>query len=167
MEPLLTIIRFGFDDERTLGSIVTNQGDAFTSLEDTDRGLESAMPAATIASRKVAEKTAIPCGRYRLVWAWSPTQKRYTPRLLDVPGFEGILIHRGNWARDSAGCPLVGSGFLPGGAGIAESQKAEGRLFPLVQTACAAGEQWCLVRRDPIAWQQRLSAHPALSWSPP
>lgn len=42
---------------------------------------------------KVPGKTAIPAGRYRVVVRMSPKFKRELPRLLDVPGFEGILMH--------------------------------------------------------------------------
>lgn len=70
---------------------------------------------------KVYSETAIPTGTYNVTlkvksakysnfnrYSWSKPYNAYIPRLLNVPGFDGILIHPGNTAKDSAGCILVG-----------------------------------------------------------
>lgn len=77
-----------------------------------------------IGEGKVYGQTAIPYGTYRVVmnvqspkysqraaYAWC---KGYLPRLVDVPHFEGILIHSGNDATHSAGCILVGENKVRG-----------------------------------------------------
>ena len=64
--------------------------------------------------KKVAGKSAIPYGEYKVVVNRSPKFKRELPRLLDVPHFEGILIHRGNSASDTSGCILVGENSIRG-----------------------------------------------------
>ena len=68
--------------------------------------------------KKVYAATAIPYGTYDITLkVQSPKYKDraqykfcdgYLPRLLNVPEFDGILIHIGNTAEDSAGCILVG-----------------------------------------------------------
>ena len=73
------------------------------------------------AGEKVAGRTAIPKGRYLVTVENSPRFSAKLghpvelPRLHEVPGFEGVLIHGGNTADDSEGCILVASNFLAPG----------------------------------------------------
>lgn len=54
---------------------------------------------------------AIPAGRYPLVLSWSPKHGRVIPHVENVPGFEEIEIHIGNYPKDTEGCTLVGTGW--------------------------------------------------------
>ena len=49
----------------------------------------------------------IPAGTYRLKHTWSPRFKKFLPILLNVPGREGIRIHRGTIPEHSRGCILT------------------------------------------------------------
>lgn len=87
-------------------------------IEDVDRGLTSEMSVTEIQSKKVYGETAIPKGTYQITLdvvspkfknrSWATFCEGKLPRLLDVPGFEGVLIHVGNEASNSLGCLLVG-----------------------------------------------------------
>lgn len=87
-------------------------------IEDTDRDLTSEMSVAEIQSKKVYGETAIPKGTYQITLdivspkfkdrSWATFCEGKLPRLLDVPGYEGVLMHVGNQAADSLGCLLVG-----------------------------------------------------------
>ena len=63
----------------------------------------------------------------------SPKFKRNLPRLLNVPGYDGILIHRGNTHNDSAGCILVGENKLVGK--VINSTKYEKLITELLTAA--------------------------------
>nr|DAL32008.1 MAG TPA_asm: L,D-transpeptidase catalytic domain [Caudoviricetes sp.] len=100
------------------------------TLEDTVRDLSN--------EKKVYGKTAIPYGEYKVVYNWSPKFGRNLPRLLNVPAFEGILIHPGNTADDSAGCILVGRNTEVGR--LTESRYTSDKLNVLIEDAQRRGE---------------------------
>lgn len=88
--------------------------------------------------RKIPGRTAIPAGVYEIVVNVSPRFKRKLPRLLDVPGFDGILIHRGNTAEDTAGCILVGENRERGK--VINSTRYEVQLTGILERAQEKGE---------------------------
>lgn len=49
-----------------------------------------------INRRKIYGQTCIPSGKYKIILNMSPRFKKILPRILDVKGFEGILMHAGN-----------------------------------------------------------------------
>lgn len=57
---------------------------------------------------KVMHETAIPYGTFKVIVNYSPKFKRELPRLLNVPYFEGILIHNGVTQNNSSGCIIIG-----------------------------------------------------------
>lgn len=91
----------------TIGKLFVDGVYFCDTLEDTDR-LDKGMSPDEIKAKKIPGQTAIPEGTYKVIVNISPKFKRLLPRLINVPGYEGVLIHRGNTAADTAGCILVG-----------------------------------------------------------
>lgn len=98
----------------TIGKMYIDGNYFCDTLEDVDRGINQKDSLDTIKKIKVAGATAIPTGAYKVIVNMSPKFQRNLPRLIDVPGFEGILIHRGNTDKDTAGCILVGENKVVG-----------------------------------------------------
>lgn len=82
----------------TIGKLYIDGHYFCDTLEDTVR------PSGT----KIAGRTAIPAGEYKVVKSYSPRFKKVLPEILDVPGFTGVRIHAGNTAKDTDGCVLLG-----------------------------------------------------------
>lgn len=116
-------------DNYTIGRLYIDGEYFCDTLEDKVRDLTK--------EAKVYGKTAIPEGTYEVTLrVQSPrfSQKRqydfckgYLPRLLNVPQFEGVLIHVGNTASDTDGCILVGKNKMRGM--VTESTDTFRRLY--------------------------------------
>lgn len=89
--------------------------------------------------KKVYGESAIPYGKYKVVYNYSPKFGRNLPRLLNVPHFEGILIHPGNTAKDSFGCILVGKNTSKGM--LSESRYTSDKLNEIIDAAQKRGEE--------------------------
>jgi hypothetical protein len=127
----LTLKRIARKADYTVGKLYIDGIYFCDTLEDEDRGLYSTMEVDEIKRIKVMSKTAIPCGIYGVILNVSPSKGRLLPRLLDVPGFEGILIHRGNSASDSSGCILIGENKVAGK--VINSTEYEDRLVDILK----------------------------------
>lgn len=168
--PLLTLQRFKFAADWTLGRLLINgKLDGYT-VEDEIRNV------------KVHGETAIPFGTYPLrhrqspkfssKFLWSPSAKKLIeakdkarfPAIKDfrshdliwlepVPGFNYVLIHWGNTDNDTEGCLIVGKalGVVKGQEGVVQSRAYYKtfyeKVFPLVQ---AGGQQIVVERLAPI-----------------
>ncbi len=114
----------------TIGKLYINGIYFCDTLEDKDRGLSQSMSLDEIKKIKVSNETAIPTGTYNVTLnvvspkfkdrAWAKPYKGKVPRILNVPGFEGVLIHPGNDQNDTSGCIILGKNKVIGK--VTESQ---------------------------------------------
>lgn len=116
----LTLKRINKANDYTEGKLYIDGEYICDTLEDCDRGLTEDMELTDIIARKIYGETAIPIGTYQITLdvvspkfkdrGWARFCDGKLPRLMDVPGFEGVLIHVGNDpVKDSLGCILVGT----------------------------------------------------------
>lgn len=110
----------------TIGNLYIDNKFFANTLEDTDRGLNSSMLLKEICNIKIPHNTAIPTGIYKVLmntispkyskneWYIRNCNHARMPRLYDVKGYEGVLIHPGNTAKDTDGCILVGKNSIKG-----------------------------------------------------
>lgn len=119
----ITIKRTITRNSYTLGKLYVDGVYFCDTLEDRDRGLTQNMSVEQIKSMKVPGETAIPKGTYKVTLdIVSPKFSKYPfymqtcggklPRLIDVKGYDGVLIHVADGPkRDSLvqGCIGVGN----------------------------------------------------------
>lgn len=124
----ITVKRIAKKEKYTIGKLYINGVFYCNTLEDTDRGLTQNMSENEIKSKKIYGETAIPTGTYKVTLdVVSPkfSKKQFykdacngkLPRLLNVPGYDGILIHVGDGPKAQEltyGCILVGKNTIVG-----------------------------------------------------
>ena len=135
----LLVDRFYKGTKYTVGKLYIDGKYICDTMEDKDRSLTQDTTLDEIKKKKVYGQTAIPTGTYKIVVNNSPKFKRNLPRLLNVPGFDGVLIHRGNTHEDSAGCILVGENKLVGK--VVNSTKYEKLIIELLTAAQNRNEE--------------------------
>lgn len=126
----LRLRRIALRETYTIGKLEVWKNDQWTYLCDTVEDKVRDLNKNGVfdnGEKKTPTKTAIPYGTYKITmnvispkfsnFAKYPYARKYRgcmPRLLNVSGFDGILIHPGNSAFDSAGCIIVGKNKIVG-----------------------------------------------------
>ena len=113
-EVRLLLMRMWNRDKYVIGRLYIDGEFYCNTLEDTDRGLSDTMTLDEIKKKKVYGETAIPSGKYEVIFNYSPKYKKTMPLLLNVKGYSGIRIHSGNTHKDTEGCILVGDNKVVG-----------------------------------------------------
>lgn len=142
--------RYSTGAEDTLGKLYINGTQKCFTLEDQPRKI------------KVKGDTRIPAGTYEIQFRKFGTHhEQYKVKfpdfhkgmlqLINVPGFDGILIHIGNTDADTAGCILVGkvtsSGPKPRRQLLA-STLAYKDIYPPIAAALISGEKVFITIED-------------------
>ena len=96
------LCRIFHNDTYTIGKLYENGVYQCDVIEDVERDI------------KIADKTAIPKGTYKVIVNQSNRFKRLLPLLIDVPGFDGIRIHNGINETSTSGCIIVGENKIKG-----------------------------------------------------
>jgi hypothetical protein len=126
----LKLERYEYGTNETIGKLYIDGLFYCYTLEDERRDV------------KVKGETAIPKGTYKINTRYSPRFKRQLPWLLNVPGFEYILIHSGNTDDHTEGCILVGMtvGRLNGKRAVLQSRDAFALVYDRINGAMQKGE---------------------------
>ena len=153
----LEVIRFSSGTDSTNGILleVIEQGNDIDGLWQQKKFLAYTLEDEK-RDTKVFGETRIPDGNYKLgLRKVGGYHARYTKRfphihigmlhVLDVPGFEYILIHCGNTDEHTAGCLLVGdsqeNNLITKDGFIGKSTQAYKRIYPRIAEALDCGEE--------------------------
>lgn len=139
---ILDLFRNKSKADSTRGKLEINSNDFCDTLEDEKRSV------------KVAGETRIPSGRYQIKKreVLSGLTKTYRSKhewfdyhlqLLDVPNFNYVYIHIGNYDDDTDGCILLGRGFTDydDESAIWNSRKVFKEFYEIVSETLDKGEE--------------------------
>ena len=104
----LKLQRTNFTDKYTEGILYINDVEFCKTLEDRTRDLNMDGDLNDLGEGKIYGETSIPYGTYKILLVYSPSFRRILPLLLAVKHFSGIMIHAGNYTKDTRGCILIG-----------------------------------------------------------
>lgn len=141
----LLLKRIAKKNKYTIGRLYADGKYVCDTIEDKDRGLTDKMTVDEIKKKKVYAETAIPYGTYEVTinvvspkfskktFYYNNANKGRVPRLLNVRGFDGVLIHGGSDQNSSAGCVIIGENKIVGK--VINSQATFIKLYKILQTA--------------------------------
>ena len=145
----LLLKRTALKDTYTIGKLYVNGTYFCDTIEDKVRDLNKDGDLNDVGEGKIPSLTAIPYGKYEITLkVQSPKYSLrtnynwcngYLPRLINVPHFDGILIHAGNTAEDSAGCIIVGENKIKGQ--VINSMVTLKRLYSCLKEASDRNEK--------------------------
>lgn len=126
----LTLKRIALRPTYTIGKLYIDDVYFCDTIEDTVRDINKNGKFDN-GEQKIKGKTAIPYGTYKITTnvvsprfkdrAWAKPYDGKIPRLINVPSFDGVLMHPGSSAADTSGCLLVGKNTIVGR--LTDSQK--------------------------------------------
>jgi hypothetical protein len=132
----IQLLRTDFTKKSTIGNL--NIDSTFFCFTLEDRFPEDGI--------KVKGETCIPAGRYEVVTDWSNRFQRMMPHILNVPGFEGIRIHKGNTSSNTEGCILLGD--LKSEDYIGHSKPAFDAFYILLVKGLKEGKVWINIEKE-------------------
>jgi hypothetical protein len=146
---VISIIRKPSEHGCTLSTWYVDSKYQCVGIEDVVRGQ---------GQPKVFGQTAIPVGTYQVRNTMSTRFKKVLPQLFDQPGKTtlfgtrpigecGVRIHPGNYATQTEGCLLPGTGIAAGGTMVTSSVAAFNQLMAKITRALAAGDTITLTIR--------------------
>jgi len=100
------------------------------SLEDPVRDLNNDGDLTDPGEHKIWGDTAIPVGYYPVEKIHNHPHFGNCFRVYNVPSFDGIFMHAGNYPKDTHGCPLMGYNTVKGA--VMNSRPALEKLFAVV-----------------------------------